>query len=167
MNLNLVVFESEQKITELITIRLFRELVGLGIVDTPIPVVVTSLLSPVFKIITYPPKVKLVARYGELNRLKFSRVYGIAQTKLFDLLPDPGEWCRLGLLLEDIDRIGRWLNWGLNWGVLDKADIDSYIKNNVDTIKLLDIVDIEDVLQNLANLKLVNKQRIYEKVVKS
>lgn len=160
MNLDLIVFESDPDRTELLTLRIFRELVALGIPDVgaPIAVVPIGLLRINFKIITYPPMVKTVARYAEQNGLKFSKAYGIVQTKLFDVLPDAESWCELGLFLNDINLIGRWLNWGLNWGALDKVDINAYIKNNERANKLLYNAEIEDTLLNLSNLNNVKSK---------
>ncbi len=158
MKLDLIVFESDPKKTKLITLRVFRELVALGIpeIGSPIAVVPVGLLTTSFKIVTYPPMVKEVARYAERNGLKFNKVYGIVQTKLFDILPDAESWLDLSTLLTDIGMVGRWLNWGLNFIVLDKHEIMMYIEGNKNVFKLLNLADIEDALRNLSNLKVAN-----------
>lgn len=159
MNLDLVVFESDPKKTKLITLRVFRELVALGIpeIGAPIAVVPIGLLTAHFKIITYPPMVKNIARYAEQTGLRFSKVYGIVQMKLFDLLPKTESWLDLSVLLMDVNMIGRWLNWGLNFLVLDKHEIMLYIEGNNNVRKLLELADIEDVLRYLDNIEVVNK----------
>ncbi len=159
MTLDLIVFESDPEKTKLITLRVFRDLVALGIpeIGAPIAVIPVGLLSPDFKIITYPPMIKTVARYADRTGLRFSKAYGVVQTKLFDLLPDAEAWLDLSVLLTDINLIGRWLNWGLNFLVLDKREINDYIKVNKKANKLLDLAEIEDVLRYLGNIDVVNQ----------
>lgn len=156
MNLDLVVLESNPIKTKLITLRVFRGLVALGVpvIGAPVPVIPVGILSSTFKIVTYPPMVKEIARYAEQSGLVFDNVYGIVQTKLFEILPDAEIWCDLAVLLGEAGLMGRWLSWGLDLGALDKSDIDAYINESKVAQYALDTVDIEDVKRSLEALKL-------------
>ena len=155
MNLDLVVLESDPIRSKLITLKIFKELVGLGVskVEVSIPVVPIGLLSQAYKIITYSPMVMPVARYAERSGLVFNNVYGIVQTKLLNLVPDAETWCTEAMLLSDPQMIGRWLSWGLDFGAIDKSDINAYITKNRMAQYAVDTIDIEDVKRTLEALK--------------
>lgn len=145
--LDLVVLESDPAKSATLTPDMFSRLVAVGMDTRPvIPVVPNATWQAVFSIVTSPERVKAVALAADGLDIMFRRAYGIRSEKVLDLFTAE-TWMAHRHCVRP-EHVGYWLLWGINWMVIDEAQLMEALISS-DTKALYEAASREEAVRSL------------------